>query len=326
GNKTLERETLQVMDDRRRIAMVDTRTAGDDGTPLQLIRFQLDDHSGSACLELDEQARIISYEEYHPFGTTAYQATDASRQVPAKRYRYTGMERDEESGFNYHSARYYAPWLARWLSADPLGIEDGANLYAYARNNPLVLSDKAGTLSKENNKFIDDAKKHLDQRVKDVEASIKKKTAAVDAQIAKDRKFLEGKFGKEFDRVAKKDAKVKKLGKKKFVEQKIAERRTAELKARKIPDLQSQVKKLKDLKDFYSTHKFTDQSLILANVVWNEAGSQPQDSKVAVAYAWINRAGKVRDPTGAEVSDYKKIEIACGASVHNLKKTPSWQI
>ena len=68
-------------------------------------------HLGSAALELDEQAKIISYEEYHPYGTTAYQATDAVKQVPAKRYRYTGMERDEESGLSYHSARYYVPWL-----------------------------------------------------------------------------------------------------------------------------------------------------------------------------------------------------------------------
>jgi RHS repeat-associated protein len=40
----------------------------------------------------------------------------------ANRYRYTGKESDEESGLHYHSARYYAPWLARWVSCDPIGI------------------------------------------------------------------------------------------------------------------------------------------------------------------------------------------------------------
>jgi RHS repeat-associated protein len=145
GTITLERETLHVMDDQQRIAMVDTRTKGDDGTVAQLIRYQYGNHLGTACLELDDAAKIISYEEFHPFGTTAYQATDASRQVPAKRYRYTGMERDEETGLNYHTARYYIPWLGRWAAADPIGIGDGVNIYAYVSNNPIRSKDTAGT-------------------------------------------------------------------------------------------------------------------------------------------------------------------------------------
>lgn len=146
GNSiTLERQTLQVMDGKKRVAMIDTRTKGNDGTPAQLIRYQYGDHLGSASLELDDAAKIITYEEYHPFGTTAYQATDASRQVPAKRYRYTGMERDEETGFNYHTARYYIPWLGRFSAADPTGIDDGTNIYAYCKNNPMMKADRAGT-------------------------------------------------------------------------------------------------------------------------------------------------------------------------------------
>jgi RHS repeat-associated protein len=141
---TLERETLHVMDDQNRIAMIDTRTAGNDGTAEQLIRYQYSNHLGTACLELDAGARIISYEEYHPYGTTAYQATDASREVPKKRYRYTGMERDEESGLNYHSARYYAPWLGRWMACDPSGINDGINIYVFVNNNPVNSSDPTG--------------------------------------------------------------------------------------------------------------------------------------------------------------------------------------
>ena len=63
---TLERETLHVMDDKQRIALVETRTldmAGNDQAPRQLIRYQFGNHLGSASLELDEQAQIISYEE-----------------------------------------------------------------------------------------------------------------------------------------------------------------------------------------------------------------------------------------------------------------------
>ena len=61
-----------------------------------------------------------------------------------KRYRYTGKERDEETGFSYHGARYCAPWLGRWVSCDPIGIKGGINLYQYAKDTPVNLSDPTG--------------------------------------------------------------------------------------------------------------------------------------------------------------------------------------
>jgi RHS repeat-associated protein len=95
-------------------------------------------------LELDETALLISYEEYYPFGTTSYQAGKGTKEVPLKRYRYCGKERDEESGLNYHGARYYIPWLCRWMSTDPIGIKDGLNVYAYVHNNPITMCDATG--------------------------------------------------------------------------------------------------------------------------------------------------------------------------------------
>jgi len=145
----LERETLHIIDDQRRVALIETRildAVGADTAPQQLIRYQHDNHVGSVALELDEHARIISYEEYAPYGNTTYQALGGLSQTP-KRYRYTGKERDEESGLSYHGARYYAPWLGRWTSADPAGLADGLNLFQYARANPCVLTDPSGTQS-----------------------------------------------------------------------------------------------------------------------------------------------------------------------------------
>lgn len=144
GTLALERETLHIMDDKQRIALVETRTHGDDGSPAQLIRYQFSNHLGSASLELDHQAQIISYEEYYPYGSTSYQAVDASIKSAAKRYRYTGMERDEETGLNYHTARYYAPWVGRWVSCDPAGLNDDVNPYSYASDRPLTLIDPSG--------------------------------------------------------------------------------------------------------------------------------------------------------------------------------------
>jgi RHS repeat-associated protein len=139
----LERETLHVMDDKQRIALVETRTKGDDGSPAQLIRYQLGNHLGSASLELDDQAQIISYEEYYPYGSTSYQAVRSLTETP-KRYRYSGMERDEETGLEYHSARYYAPWLGSWTNCDPVTVKAGVNLYRFCHNRPTVLVDVNG--------------------------------------------------------------------------------------------------------------------------------------------------------------------------------------
>ncbi len=146
GANGLVRETLHLGDDKQRIALVETKTFDAQApisNPQSLIRYQFGNHLGSAALELDDQAQIISYEEYTPYGSTAYQAVRSQTETP-RRYRYTGKERDEESGLYYHGARYYAPWLGRWLNPDPAGLEDGPNLYSYAHASPIGMNDPSG--------------------------------------------------------------------------------------------------------------------------------------------------------------------------------------
>ncbi|MFY9488838.1 MAG: SpvB/TcaC N-terminal domain-containing protein, partial [Solirubrobacterales bacterium] len=147
GVLELERETLHVLDDKRRVALVETRTvatAPDPNDPALLIRYQFGNHLGSSSLELDERAQIVSYEEYSPFGSTTYQAVRSQSETP-KRYRYTGMERDEHTGLCLHGARYYAPWLGRWTACDPKEKElIAAGSYTYGHDNPVILSDPGG--------------------------------------------------------------------------------------------------------------------------------------------------------------------------------------
>jgi RHS repeat-associated protein len=138
----IERETLHIMDDKQRIASVETRTQGTDPAPQQLIRYQFGNHLGSAVLELDDEAQIISYEEYTPYGSTSYQAVRSQTET-AKRYRYTGKERDEETGLIYYGARYYSAWLGRWTSSDP-GPRLSLNLFVAFSNNPTNRIDPEG--------------------------------------------------------------------------------------------------------------------------------------------------------------------------------------
>ncbi|SFN24798.1 RHS repeat-associated core domain-containing protein [Nitrosospira briensis] len=148
GEITLTRETLHIMDDKQRIALVETKTQDADACDdllSPIIRYQLGNHLGSANLELDFEGGVISYEEYYPYGSTSYQAGRSVSEVSLKRYRYTGKEHDEESGLYYHSVRYYAPWLGRWTNCDPIGIKGGLNYYTYCDNNPINRTDTAGT-------------------------------------------------------------------------------------------------------------------------------------------------------------------------------------
>ena len=48
-------------------------------------------------------------------------------------------------GLAYHGMRYYAVWVGRWVAPDPLGLSnDGTNVYAYVRNNPMNYVDPFG--------------------------------------------------------------------------------------------------------------------------------------------------------------------------------------
>jgi RHS repeat-associated protein len=146
-----ERETVHIADDTRRICMLETLTLSGGSAPNPITpryRFQLDNHLGTCCVECDESGSVISFEEYHPYGTSAYRAWKTGVEVSAKRYRYNGKERDEETSLYYYGARYYAPWLGRWTAADPAGPVDGHGLYNYVRGSPVTLRDPNGAQAK----------------------------------------------------------------------------------------------------------------------------------------------------------------------------------
>jgi len=60
-------------------------------------------------------------------------------------YTYTGREFDSEAGLYYYRARYYDSGMGRFLQKDPIGFNGlDLTLYAYVRNNPVILIDPLG--------------------------------------------------------------------------------------------------------------------------------------------------------------------------------------
>jgi RHS repeat-associated protein len=102
--------------------------------------FFLADHLGTYGTVLDAVGgTFVQREEFTAFGETSFGS------YGRKRYRFTGRERDAESGLYYQGARYYAPWLGRWQSPDPELGRATLNLYEYVDNRPLQLVDPSGT-------------------------------------------------------------------------------------------------------------------------------------------------------------------------------------
>jgi RHS repeat-associated protein len=154
GAPVEEIETHHLFEREQRVLLVDdVIKASDashprpDGVAIQeqtLFRFQYSNLLGSASLELDHTTAVISYDEYHPYGSKSYYAAESAIEAPPKRYRYTGMERDEESGLNYHGARYCASWLTRWCSSDPQSTKGSLSRYRYCSNSPITRFDPDG--------------------------------------------------------------------------------------------------------------------------------------------------------------------------------------
>ena len=125
-----EQNTVNIMDNQSRIATI--RIGDDMGDPTPAVKYNLENNIYSSAVILDEVGSIVNTQEYYPFGETSFGS------YAKKRYQYVGKERDEESGLYYYGARYYAPWIARFISTDPLSVlYVQLSPYNYSDNNPI---------------------------------------------------------------------------------------------------------------------------------------------------------------------------------------------
>ena len=128
---------------RANIRVLHWQTGKPDDIDNNQVRWSVGDNIGSLSLELDAEGQLISREEYYPFGGTAVWAARHEIEASYKTVRYSGKERDG-TGLYYYGHRYYAPWLCRWVSADPAQEVDGLNLFRMVGNNPITHYDVTG--------------------------------------------------------------------------------------------------------------------------------------------------------------------------------------
>lgn len=109
------------------------------------VYYYFSDHLGSTRKVVTAAGTVCSDIDYHPWGETGTTYTDTCPQ----NYKFTGKERDSESGLDYFGARYYLSSLARFSIPDDLSSGHGSdpqswNRYAYAKLNPIKNVDIKG--------------------------------------------------------------------------------------------------------------------------------------------------------------------------------------
>jgi RHS repeat-associated protein len=127
------------------------RLAKDTSTNASGAQYYQDDQLGSARIMTDSVGTVISNCTFNPFG----EQVGCSPDNPSNHYRFTGKERDTESGLDDFGARYFSSSMGRWMmpdwSARPVtvpyaefGDPQSLNLYLYVRNDPVSRADVDG--------------------------------------------------------------------------------------------------------------------------------------------------------------------------------------
>jgi RHS repeat-associated protein len=109
------------------------------------VHYYFSDHLGSASVMTNATGGIEDESDYYPYGGEI-----ALTNTVPQNYKFTGRERDTESGLDDFGARFYSSALGRFSSPDPLVLSreisdpQTLNKYSYAFNRPTVLVDPDG--------------------------------------------------------------------------------------------------------------------------------------------------------------------------------------
>ena len=116
------------------------------------VYFYHGDHLGSANWITDIKGTPIQYIHYAPYGELINNQHAAGYD---ERYKFTGKERDVETGYDYFGARFYWATIGHWLSVDPMADKyPNISPYAYCAWNPVKFVDPDGRKIKIAGNFI----------------------------------------------------------------------------------------------------------------------------------------------------------------------------
>ena len=96
-------------------------------------------------LGMDETGTVVWRWEGEAFGESeAEEDPDGDGQVTVMRLRFPGQYYDTETNLFYNWNRYYDPTIGRYITSDPIGLQDGLNTYIYVDGNPVMYIDPLG--------------------------------------------------------------------------------------------------------------------------------------------------------------------------------------
>ena len=99
------------------------------------------DQVGSTILRTNDAGVVIGSAEYSAYGICFWKQGDMA--TPFQYNGQWGIQTDANGLLNMR-ARYYSPYLMRFLSADPIGFSGGLNWFAYADGSPMSSLDPLG--------------------------------------------------------------------------------------------------------------------------------------------------------------------------------------
>ena len=105
------------------------------------------DFRGNITALSDLSGKALETYRYTAFGETSIyngKGEKITASLTGNPWRFSSKRVDEESGFVYFGRRYYDPSNGRWITADPSGLADGPNLYAYLHHRPVNAFDFYG--------------------------------------------------------------------------------------------------------------------------------------------------------------------------------------
>jgi RHS repeat-associated protein len=115
------------------------------------MHLRMGDHLGSSSVVINHAtSELVERTTYQPYGAVESDHRPAKWNAFRDPYKFTDKEEDIEVGAIYFGARYYQPYLGRFLSPDPLTIHAMAsdfNPYAYVRGRVTTQVDRLGLCS-----------------------------------------------------------------------------------------------------------------------------------------------------------------------------------